>query len=134
MKRVIAAREYETPQEKFLTWLSAKFKVNGPSHRGARMPSPVNLAVNESAFPDNLRPHYYECEVVDDSTIQVNWESQGSFNGAEAEECANEIMRCLEAMYEYYIKDAEDVITFPQGTISIVSRDGRDEGFYIRDI
>lgn len=135
MKRVVSSKEYQTPQERFLDYVCSHFKVNGPYASGERVPEPVDLAINESAFPHSLRARSYDCEVVYDG-LQIEWEAQDPFNGKDAEKCGDEIVRFLEAIYEYYINnEAEgDQIKFPTGTIRIQSRYGRDEGFYIRDI
>ena len=72
-----------------------KFRgVNGPAYRGARMPAFNESAVNESAFPDDLRYKEYSFDFKEgaDDHIDVVWISQSW-------DCTDkllaEIKRCL---------------------------------------
>ena len=136
MKRVIAsALATHSDQERFLQWICDNFRVNGPYSRGDAMPDPIDTCINEANFPDNIRFKNYFCDVFDDG-LEIKWVTQDPFTGEDAEQGADEIVRFLEAMYEWYLKyeNPDANITFPTGTIEMVARDGRDYGFYLRDI
>ena len=70
-------------------------KVNGPAHRGARMPAVVDVAINQSKMPDNMRPKHYQVDILDENSIQLYWMTQEPFTTDDAEKALEERQKQL---------------------------------------
>lgn len=112
-----------------LNFIADRFNVNGPSHRGAPQPRFNPARVNESAYADNMRFKQFDCEVKGDE-IHIWYLTQEPFTDAEAKDCAREIERCIDFLYDKYCEEVEESVDPPYVYLIIESRDGRDYGYY----
>ena len=99
-------------------------KVNGPAHRGARMPAAVDVAINQSKMPDNMRPKHYQVDILDENSIQLYWMTQEPFTTDDAEKALNEVKRAIKAIVK-----ANDYTEHLNVHVTFECRDGADEGY-----
>lgn len=96
----------------------AAFKVNGPSYKGAAMPSAEPNMVNECNFPHELRYKSYNID-YDDIAIVINWESQ------EWNENVHELVKEIMRYYDYIA----DRVALEEDIEVIINISDRDECF-----
>ena len=99
-------------------------KVNGPAHRGARMPAVVDVAINQSKMPDNMRPKHYQVDILDENSIQLYWMTQEPFTTDDAEKALNEVKRAINAIVK-----ANDYTEHLNVHVTFECRDGASEGY-----
>ena len=99
-------------------------KVNGPAHRGARMPAAVDVAINQSKMPDNMRPKHYQVDILDENSIQLYWMTQEPFTTGDAEEALEEVKRAIKAIVR-----ANDYTERLNVHVTFECRDGAAEGY-----
>lgn len=99
-------------------------KVNGPAYRGAKMPAVVDVAINESNIPDNMRLKHYRVDILDENSIQIYWQTQEPFTTDDAEKALEEIERAVNAIIK-----ANDYTERVNVFVTFECRDGADEGY-----
>ena len=96
---------------------------------GAPQPEFNPAMVNESAYTDNMRFKQFDCEVKDDE-LHIWYLTQEPFTRSEARECAREIQRCTDYLYDKSCEEAEEPVDAPYVYLIIESRYGREYGYY----
>ena len=129
MKRIINASTNDDLYFDMLNYIADRFKVNGPKYRGAPQPEFNPAMVNESAYLDNMRFKQFDCDVEGDE-IHIWYLTQEPFTYAEAKECAGEIERCIDFLYDKYCEEVEESVDPPYVYLIIESRYGREYGYY----
>ena len=94
--------------------------ANGPDYRGAPYPEFNPYAINESEFSDAFRYKDYEINYSVDNEIDLFWKTQGTFEAEDVYPFLTEVSRCIHKEIGY-----TGVVN-----VEIVSRDGKDYGYY----
>ena len=119
----------EDAQDLTLQQFADKIKYNGASYRGARVPSAIDICINQINLPDNMRLKFFETEVINEEGIEFKYLTQLPFNNEDADKAIAEFKRAFQAMVDYYHYTKPLYIA-----VDIQARDGADYGHCVIDL
>ena len=140
--------------ETLLDKIASKITVNGPKHRGDKMPISRPFSINEVDIPDNMRCKEYNIEVSNGIAVSglfIEYVTQEAFNGADLNDFLEEIKRLIHLIgtrydlekfgarvnvrdnYSTVFADAAFQYDYDTGNVSVDIIEGPSDGIFDED-